>query len=147
MVNNALFGFMLQNSICRKFNIVLDNERVINTFNANYDNSISSIVDEIVDDVFNNVKLTPVECTTFNIDYDGKEVPYNFVLSDNSTLSIRTNVNGCKVAPRTVGQAGFEKLNIYFSDIYGKKIDNQDDVKHLICESPERVLPIRNAPL
>ena len=142
MVNNALFGFMLQNSICRKFNIVLDNERVINTFNANYDNSISSIVDEIVDDVFNNVKLTPVECTTFNIDYDGKEVPYNFVLSDNSTLSIRTNVNGCKVAPRTVGQAGFEKLNIYFSDIYGKKIDNQDDIKHLICESPERVLPI-----
>ena len=64
-----------------------DIERVINTFNANYDNSISSIVDGIVDDVFNNVKLTPVECTTFNIDYDGKEVPYNFILSDNALYS------------------------------------------------------------
>lgn len=119
MTNNALFGFMIQNLICKKFKITLSNERQINTFKANYDERIKDYVADIVNDAFSCFDLKPVQCTTFDIDSDGNPVPYNFVLDDNSTLSIRTNISGDKVAPRLIGQAGFEKLNQYLSNIYG----------------------------
>lgn len=142
MTNNALFGFMIQNLICKKFKITLSNERQINTFKANYDERIKDYVADIVNDAFSCFDLKPVQCTTFDIDSDGNPVPYNFVLDDNSTLSIRTNISGDKVAPRLIGQAGFEKLNQYLSNIYGKKIENQDDIKHLIIEHIEEVFPV-----
>ena len=47
-----------------------------------------------------------------------------------------------KVAPRTVGQAGFEKLNDYFGDIYGKKIEDQEDIKDLMFNKIDETLPI-----
>ena len=142
MFNNALFGFMVQSSICKKFGIYPDNERTINTFNSNYDGNLRSYIDKVVDEVFEKVNITPLKCTTFDLDENGQEIPYNFILSDNCTLSVRTNINGCKVAPRIVGQAGFEKLNYYFKDIYQKKIESQEDIKHLITEKIDEVLPI-----
>ena len=59
-----------------------------------------------------------------------------------TTLSIRTNMKGRKIAPRRVGQAGFEKLNQYFDAIYGEEIKTQIDIKHLIVEKIDQVLPI-----
>lgn len=142
MNNNALFGFMMQSSICKKYKIYPTNERAINSFKSNYEDSLRTYTDKIVNDVFSNLIIEPIKCTTFDIDSNGNEIPYNFVLSDNSTLSIRTNVNGDKIAPRSVGQAGFDKLNFYFSDIYKKEIKTQDDIKHLIIEHIDEVLPI-----
>lgn len=142
MFNNALFGFMVQSSICKKFGIYPTNERIINTFNSNYDVNLKAYIDKVVDEVFDKVNIIPIKCTTFELDKNGQEIPYNFILSDDSTLSVRTNINGCKVAPRIVGQAGFEKLNYYFKDIYQKKIESQDDIKHLIIEKIDEVLPI-----
>ncbi len=142
MNNNALFGFMIQSSICKKYKIFPENERAINSFKSNYEESLRTYTDEIVNDVFSNLTFEPIKCTTFDVDSKGNEIPYNFILSDNSTLSIRTNVNGDKIAPRSVGQAGFEKLNYYFSDIYNKEIKTQDDIKHLIIEHIDEVLPI-----
>lgn len=142
MYNNALFGFMIQKSICDKFKINLTLERQINTFSVNTDGRLVDYIDGVIDDVFKNIDLHPVKCTTFELDDDGKEIPYNFVLSDNSTLSIRTNISGFKVAPRKVGQAGFDKLNYYFKDIYGSPIVCQDDIKKLFCEKVDKALPI-----
>ncbi|MDE6414444.1 MAG: hypothetical protein K2K48_03430 [Anaeroplasmataceae bacterium] len=142
MYNNALFGFMIQKSICEKFNIKVSSDRLINTFYANYDDRLKDYIDNIVSSIFGQIDLTPVKCTTLELDSKGNIVPYNFILSDYSTLSIRTNINGDKVAPRIIGQAGFEKLNIYFSKIYGKQIVDQNDIKHLICEKTEKVVPI-----
>lgn len=142
MYNNALFGFMIQSSICKKFNIYPENEKTINMFNSNYDESIRTYIDKVVNKVFDNTNMVPVKCTTFELDDNGEEIPYNFVLSDGSTLSIRTNINGCKVAPRVVGQAGFDKLNYYFKDIYQKKIETQDDIKDMMVNKIDEVLPI-----
>lgn len=142
MYNNALFGFMVQNTICKKYSIKPNNERSINVFNANNEPALQPIIDEIVNSIFDELNFFPVECTTFDKDNLGNDVTYNFILSDNSTLSIRTNVNGCKIAPRIVGQAGFSKLNTIFSDIYGKTIETQEDIKHLICNNPEKITPI-----
>ena len=72
-------------------------------------------MNSFIDEIFLFLKLNPVECTTFKKnEKGGGEVPYNFVLSDNSTLSIRTNFSSGKVAPRKVGQPGYPVLNKYF---------------------------------
>ena len=141
MQNNAIFGFSIQKIICDKFNIVPNSQVAINSFKSAYDLKLKSYLLNIVNDVFERIGLVPIECTTFD-KINGIDCPYNFILSDNSTLSIRTNINGCKVAPREVGQAGFLKLNYYFKDIYGKNIENQDDIKHLLIEKTDKVLPI-----
>ncbi len=140
--NNAQTGFTLQKLICDKFNIIPNSTQAINQFNASYDNSLKAELDSLIDDIFTSLNMVPVECTTFDKDMNKKDVLYNFVLSDNSTLSRRTNIKGSKVAPRIVGQAGFEKLNLYFRDIYGSDIKTKEDIKRLIFDSIDKCLPI-----
>lgn len=140
--NNASIGFTFQKIICDKYNIIPDSEQAINQFNSSYDKNLRQEIEPIIDAIFSSLDLKPIECTTLSLDNSNKVLPYNFVLSDNSTISIRTNINGCKVAPRIVGQAGFEKLNKYFSNIYGKQINSQNDIKHLITEKIDKCLPI-----
>ena len=124
MENNAKLGFTFQAMICNKYNIIPETDRAINTFNSAYDSTLEDKMNSLLDNIFNFLKLYPVECTTFKKkEFGSGDVPYNFVLSDNSTLSIRTNITGGMIAPREVGQAGYEKLNKYFGRIYGKKID------------------------
>ena len=142
MYNNAQFGFMVQNSICKKFNIKFVPKQTQHTFESNMEVRLEEYIDGIINDIFARIKLKPIKCTTFDKDEYGKAIPYNFVLSDNSTLSVRTNFSGDKVAPRIVGQAGFEKLNIYFSEIYGKPICTQDDIKIMFMEKVEKLIPI-----
>lgn len=140
--NNARFGFTLQSIICKKYGILPDSREAINQFKASFDSSFVGVASKICESVFSSLKVSPVKCTTFTKGVGNEDIPYNFILSDNSTLSIRTNMNGCKIAPRRVGQAGFEKLNQYFGEIYGKEIETQIDIKHLITEKIDQVLPI-----
>lgn len=143
MDNNARLGFTFQAMVCNKYDIIPETDRAINTFNSAYDSSLENDIKSLIDEVFNFLKLYPVECTTFKKKESGiGDVPYNFVLSDNSTLSIRTNLTGGMVAPREVGQAGYEKLNKYFGQIYGSKIETQEDIKKMFLTSVDKVLPI-----
>ena len=140
--NNAQTGFTLQKLICEKFNITPNSNQAINQFNASYDATLKPELNALINNIFSTLDMVPIECTTFDKDANKKDVPYNFVLSDNSTLSIRTNISGSKVAPRVVGQAGFEKLNIYFRNIYGKEIKTKDDIKKLMYDDIDKCLPI-----
>ena len=142
MDNNATMGFTVQKIICDKFHLTPITEHAINQFAASYDDSLRNIVEPLVNEIFNGLGVTPIECTTFSVDENNKLLPYNFILSDNSTLSIRTNISSSKVAPRIVGQAGFDKLNMHFGSIYGGPIISQDDIKHLIMEKIDKCLPI-----
>ncbi len=143
MENNAKLGFTFQALICNKYDIIPETDRAINTFNSAYDSKLESKMDNLIDEIFGFLKLYPVECTTFKRKESGNgDVPYNFVLSDNSTLSVRTNITGGMVAPREVGQAGYEKLNKYFSKIYNSKIESQEDIKKLFLTSVDKILPI-----
>ncbi len=143
MKNNAKLGFTFQALICEKYNIDPDSERAKTYFKSNYDISIDNSIQNIIDELFKSLNLYPIECTTFKKDTKTKnDVPYNFILSDNSTLSIRTNFSGDKVAPREVGQAGYDKLNKYFGAFYPKEIKNKNDIKELFNSSVNNILPI-----
>ena len=140
--NNASLGFTLQKLICDQYNILPDTEKAQHQFLASYNDSIKDNLVFLIQDLFAALKLKPIQCTTLSKDDKGKDLPFNFILSDNSTLSVRTNFKGSKVAPRIVGQAGFNKLNEYFSSIYGTTIQNQDDIKHLIINKIDLCLPV-----
>lgn len=140
-MNNSIFGFTVQKTICDLYGITPKSERAINYFKENYDSSISLRVKGVLADIFDEIGQEPIECLTM-AEEGGKPILYNFKLSDGSSLSIRTNEKSCKVAPRVVGQAGFKQLNDSFGDIYGKPIENQSDIKLLMVNQIDEVLPI-----
>lgn len=143
MDNNAKLGFTFQAMVCNKYDIIPETDRAINTFNSAYDPRLEKDIEFIIDEVFDFLKLYPIECTTFKKEENAKyDVPYNFILNDNSTLSIRTNFSSKMVAPRRIGQAGYKVLNEYFSDIYGKEIKDQEDIKKLFYYNIIDLFPI-----
>ncbi len=139
--NNSSFGFTIQKTICDMYGIMPSSNRATQLFNANFDPCLSTLVAPILPEIFNTLKRMPRSC--HSLEKDGNRlVPYNFTLEDNSTLSVRTNMDNDMVAPRVVGQAGFDTLNEFFGNIYGKPIRTQDDIKHLLLDSIDKILPI-----
>lgn len=139
--NNSRFGFTVQKVICDIFKIIPESDYARKLFETNYDNAIASHLFPIIIKAFKDLGHNPIKCHT--LEKLGTYVtPFNFTLDDGSTLSIRTNMDSDKVSPRNIGQAGFEKLNDQFGEIYGKEIQNQDDIKHLFIDSVDRVLPV-----
>lgn len=140
--NFSKFGFTLQKCICDKYGIVPNSDKAIAFFQSSYDSSYKGNCSILIDKIFNKIGFKPVLCTTFDKTTKGRDVPYNFILEDNSSLSIRTNIKGDKVAPRNVGQAGYKKLNEYFGSIYGQEIKNQMDIKKLVFYHLSEIFPI-----
>ncbi len=143
-MNNAEFGLSLQKRICEKYDLKINNNAQ-EQFESGYNPFYDEIVEQIIHSIFQEIKYKPVQLLTFTKEIvDGKErpSPHNFALEDGSSLSIRTIKTSDKIAPRIVGQAGFETLNDYFSEIYGKTIESQQDIKELIWNKIHEMLPI-----
>lgn len=139
--NFSKFGFTFQQCVCEKFGIIPDSKAAISSFQASYEPKLRSLFLPVIDRIFEEIGHKPIECTTLT-KFQGRPVPFNFILDNNSSVSVRTNHHGDKIAPRNVGQAGFEKLNEYFENIYGKKICSQNDIKKLIYYRIDEALPI-----
>lgn len=143
-MNNADYGISLQKKICDKYNLEV-NDWAAAQFEANYNSEYDKEFDTVIPIIFQKVNGIPTRLLTYTqILTNGKQKtsPHNFMLNNGKTLSIRTTKNSDKVAPRTVGQAGFPVLNEYFAEIYGNKICNQQDVRRLIYEHIHEILPI-----
>lgn len=139
--NNSKFGFTVQKVICDSYGINPESEYARKMFATNYDSIMASQLSPVITRAFTELGHKPVKCHTLE-KICSYVVPYNFTLDDGTTLSIRTNLDSDKIAPRNIGQAGFEKLNDQLGEIYGKRICNQDDIKHLFIDSVDKVLPI-----
>ncbi|MBO4858919.1 MAG: hypothetical protein J5527_10445 [Treponema sp.] len=142
--NNADFGLSLQKHICTTYKIENVPEYAISEFLSNYDSSYEPELEIIQNKLFNSLGLKPIECLTYSKEIiNNKEhiSPHNFLLNNGKTLSIRTTKTSDKVAPRILGQAGYQILNDYFADIYGKKIKTQDDIKQLVFYHIHEILP------
>ena len=142
-INSSQFGMTIQKLICEKYNIKIDNHTE-SQFNSNFREEYKKDIHPIIDQLFKDLKSDPVECTTFkkSLNPGERTLPYNFILKNGKTLSIRTNRKGDKVAPRSVGQAGYEKLNYHFGHLVDYEIKDQNDIKHMIFENIHRALPI-----
>lgn len=139
--NNSIMGFTFQKTVCEVYQIRPQSKRACSLFDSNFDSVLSVKLKPVISKIFSELGLKPVACHT--LENRRSTDSFNFVLEDGTTLSIRTTVDkNDKVAPRVVGQAGFDRLNENFQEIYGKKITTQEDIKHLIINSIGAVLPI-----
>lgn len=139
--NYASFGLTLQKNICEMYNITDISKEATNQFEASYNKNYDKVTKKIAKEIFEIIGASPIKCLTYLGEKTIKKNP-NFVLSDNSTLSIRTNLSSNMVAPREVGQAGYEKLNNYFGIFFGREIKNQNDIKQLVINKIHLMLPI-----
>lgn len=143
-MNNADYGLSLQKKICDTYEIEI-NEWAAAQFDANYNPDYETEFKKVIPIIFETVKSTPDRLLTYTQEMIGKKQntsPHNFLLKNGKTFSIRTTRTSDKVAPRTVGQAGFPVLNEFFSDVYGDEIKTQADVRKLIFENIHEILPV-----
>lgn len=143
-MNNADYGLSLQKRICEIYNLDI-NEYAFEQFEANYNSEYDLELDALVPQIFEKISDVPVKLLTYSRELtQGKHTisPHNFLLKSGKTISIRTTKSSDKVAPRTIGQAGFPVLNDYFADIYGKQIENQSDIRRLMFNHIHEILPI-----
>lgn len=143
MRNNADFGITVQNFICQKYNVKIPDEAV-NQFKSNFSPEYVDEIDDTIEKIFKCLGKQPKECTTYVRSQNKNETltPHNFILSDGTTLSIRTNKNKDKVAPRVVGQCGIDVFNAFFSDIAGFSVTDKNQIKEIIQLNIDKMLPI-----
>ena len=143
-MNNAAFGMTVQKLICDEYSIK-PNEWASKQYASNYDSAYINIKSKF-SNIFNEIGSYPVKCLNFEDDVTngGTINPHNFLLNNGMTLSIKTTQSrkNSKVAPKIVGQAGFDKLNYHFGHLVSDKIENQSDIKELIWNNIEDVFPI-----
>ena len=147
-INNADYGFTFEYLICNhyKLNVPKYAEKVIKpSINAEYSNGIEAVIPLI----FERIGSYPVKFLTYSkiCDSTGNLItsPHDFLLDNGNTFSIKTNKtksSNYKVAPRVVGQAGYNVLNSYFGDIYGETIKTQQDIKNLFFYNIDKLLPV-----
>lgn len=143
-MNNADYGLSLQKLICDEYSLEV-NDWAAAQFEANYNDEYRIELLEVIPKIFNQIESEPTHLLTYTQEMTrGKQTtsPHNFMLDNGKTLSIRTTKTSDKVAPRTVGQAGFPVLNEHFADIYGSEIENQADVRKMIINHIHEVLPV-----
>ncbi len=143
MANNAELGMTIQKLICEKYGII-PHPNAVSQFKSGYNPTYKTAALDVIDKVFAELNLCPIECLTFAPSPNAGETlsPHNFILSDGSTLSIRTNLKGDKVAPRVVGQAGLATFNEHFSDIAGYEIEHKSQIKQLVYDNIHLMMPI-----
>ena len=142
-MNNAFFGMTIQKYICDKYSVPMHSKAVAQ-FEASYNSDYESGLNELTDAVFKEIGQRPKQCLTFTPSPNGKETlsPHNFILTDGTTLSIRTNKTGDKVAPRVVGQCGLPVFNTFFSELAGFEINDKEQIKGVVLQSINKMLPV-----
>lgn len=143
-MNNADYGLSLQKLICEQYDLEI-NDWAQAQFDANYNQEYEGELKKVIPLIFERVESAPTHLLTYSqMLTKGAQTtsPHNFMLENGKTFSIRTTKTSDKVAPRTVGQAGFPILNEFFAEIYGEEIVNQADVRKLVYEHIHEILPI-----
>lgn len=141
--NNADYGLTLQQLICDHYGLEV-NDHANEQFKASYNSTYERELTPLCTTIFAKIGSKPVQLLTYTkklINSKQTTSPHNFLLANGKTLSVRTTKGSDKVAPRTLGQAGFAVLNDYFADLYGKEISSQSDVRWLIVNNIHEMLP------
>lgn len=140
--NNAELGITIQSLICKKFNVEI-HPNAVKQFDSNFNPIFINDASDVIDRIFEELKLFPIKCLTYAPSENVKESlsPHNFILSDNSTLSIRTNIKGDKIAPRVVGQAGIDTFNEHFGSISGYPVSDKNEIKKIVFDNIHLMLP------
>lgn len=142
-MNNADLGLTIQYRICNFYGLV-PCTAAMKQFSDSYNPSYISEIDPIIVNIFKTLGANPIRCTTFerNPINNSELIPYNFILDNGQTLSVRTTKGTKMVAPRVVGQAGFAKFNEKFHRIIRRNVSNQEQIRTAVFENIDKMLPV-----
>lgn len=141
--NPSKYGLTLQKLICDYYDIEI-NGVAAKQFNSNFDASVALELTPLLAKIESVLDSKPIKLLTYTLDYtDDKQTtsPHNFLLANEKTLSLRTTKSGM-IAPKTVGQAGFDTINRYFSEIFHCKVEDQRCLRENIYHHIHEMLPI-----
>ncbi|MBE6115647.1 MAG: hypothetical protein E7187_02310 [Erysipelotrichaceae bacterium] len=143
MINTAELGITIQKVICDLYHVEIPVE-AIGQFEANYNDELRPYLKPVIQSIFKEIGQAPIQCLTYTYSNKIKETlsPHNFILSDESTFSVRSNKKGDKVAPRVVGQAGLSVFNDHFEDIIGYPVENKQEIKKAVYDNIHLMMPI-----
>lgn len=143
MPNNADLGISLQRLICEKFYLKIP-RYAEEQFNANFNSSYATKLNSVITNIFSDLGMKPTECLTYvPSPVKGERfLPHNFMLEHNKTLSIRTNKNGDKIAPRVVGQCGLDTFNFHFGHICNYEVVDKNQIKEIVFKNIHKMLPL-----
>lgn len=133
------FGNYIKKNICEKYGLMVHQTALEQFVNVEGKGEVQCIIDKL----FNLIGHSPVKLLAYTKEYVDDNLvmsPYDFLLDNGETLTIKTFKTSNKVAPRILGQAGYNILNSYFSQIYGKQINAQEDIKELIETKIDKIL-------
>lgn len=141
-MNNADLGLTLQSRVCHLYGLV-PCKHAREQFKANFNKNYRTIFDDLITKIFDELKSNPVKCTTYEKSLKSGEtyIPYNFILDNGKTVSIRTSKSNKMIAPRVVGQAGYDVLNLFFSDIIGEELFTQEQIRRAVYNNISDMLP------
>lgn len=142
--NNSLYGYTFKYAICCIYGLQI-HQIAKEQFIENYDKTYFERDCKIIPKIFNNISATPIKLLTYTREYANGVIgysPHDFMLDNGKTVSIKTNINGSRIAPRIVGQAGYKVINNIFGSYYGKEIETQEDIKKLFYNKIEYIFPI-----
>ncbi len=133
-MSNGAYGFTIQKLICDKYGLEAC-ENADKQFKAQYEKKYKNNAENKIRRIFEKINDRPVKCVTYMKDENNKPYGYNFILESGKTLSIKSNTSqNSMVTVNKIGQAGYEVLNEYFAEIYGKEIKSQRDIKRLFLK-------------
>lgn len=133
----------IQKYICNKYDVPM-HKNAVAQFTSSYNKDFESGLDRLTDDIFKEIGQIPKLCLTFSPSKNKNETlsPHNFMLTNGTTLSIRTNRTNDKIAPRVVGQCGLSTFNAVFLDYIGYEIEDKEHIKEVILNNIEKMIPI-----
>ncbi len=144
LTNNAEYGLTLQALICNHYHLHIG-QHASYQFKSNYNSIYADELSPLCSKIFDIVGSQPIKLLTYSQEYtDARQTtsPHNFLLQNGKTLSIRTLRSGDKIAPRTVGQAGFSIINNYFGEVFGGPITTQHEIRKLVYDHIHEILPV-----
>lgn len=142
--NPANYGLTLQKLICDHYGIEAT-EKAALQFDANYNEDFADELRSVMPLIEKETGSKPVKLLTFSSEMiRDKQMtsPHNFLLANGRTLSLRTTKGSGMIAPRTVGQAGYDVLNDHFAEIFGCEVDDQKTLREMMFNHIHEVLPI-----
>lgn len=143
ITNNADLGMTLQKLICEKYCVEIP-RYAEEQFNSNYNPDYAARLLPVITNIFLELGMEPSKCLTFVLSPVKGErfYPHNFELMNGKTLSIRTNKNSDKIAPRVVGQCGIDTFNFHFGYIYDYDVEDKQQIKEIVFNKIHEMLPL-----
>ena len=135
---------VLNKAICEKYNIYIHGS-ASEQYNMYVGKGEKELINKIIEQIFETIGCHPIKLLDYTKEIDCKgnliTSPDDFLLDNGKRLSIRINKNNSFASPRILGQAGYGVLNSYFGDDFGKKVENQDDIKTLFINKIDIIFP------